>query len=111
MMSLIRAWQVVGGHLLPNRGSGWAAIGASVQANHVYTLAQFDNFAVVAESIQCPAPAHGNGVSIVWCGGVCARIAFASDMGCSERRQLAVALWQWPAASSSQSVALPDRYG
>ena len=78
----VNAWidqtQVVSGHKLLNWGSGWAAIGASVQQNHVYTYAQFDNFAVYGNQIQCPLPAEGDKVKVVRCGGLlpCVSVAY-----------------------------------
>jgi hypothetical protein len=62
--------QVVNGYTLSSVTAGWAAIGTSVQSNNVYTYAQFDNFQVYGNRLQCPTPFAGNQLSTnVWCGG------------------------------------------
>jgi hypothetical protein len=61
--------QVVNGYTLSSIAAGWAAIGTSVQANNVFTYAQFDNFQVYGNRLQCPVPFAGNTISTnVWCG-------------------------------------------
>ena len=62
---------VVESFALPVVAVGWAAIGTSVQANNIYTLAQFDNFTVSASQLTCPAPAAGQPLISMWCDGAC----------------------------------------
>eukprot|EP00042_Codosiga_hollandica_P038562 m.314848 g.314848 ORF g.314848 m.314848 type:complete len:940 (+) comp55423_c0_seq3:52-2871(+) len=68
----VNAWigsdQVLNSFELPYHGSGWAAIGSSQGADNSYTFAQFDNFVVNASEIQCPVPAAGAPLSVMWCG-------------------------------------------
>ena len=61
---------MVGGLQLSSITWGWAAIGTSVQANNVYTYAQFDNFAVYGNQLKCNVPSEGMPSTLMWCGGL-----------------------------------------
>ena len=58
------------GYTLSSVEPGWAAIGTSVQANNVYTYAQFDNFQVYGNRLQCEVPSEGDELIVMWCGGM-----------------------------------------
>ena len=69
----VDAWvdsqQVLSQYNIPSVTSGWAAIGSSVQSSKIYTYAQYDNFSVRGNQLQCQAPSEGNPLTIMWCGG------------------------------------------
>jgi hypothetical protein len=70
----VNAWigsdQVVNGYTVGSISSGWAVLGSSVQAGKIYTFAQFDNFQVVGERLQCQTPAEGTPLTVINCGGL-----------------------------------------
>jgi hypothetical protein len=70
----VNAWigtdQVINGYEVSNVQTGWAVIGSSVQSNYIYTYAQFDNFQVVGERVQCQTPDEGTQLILMNCGGL-----------------------------------------
>lgn len=75
MGNIVNCWinqtKVVGGdtgYIIPSITQGWAVIGTSVQANNVFTTAQFDNFQVYGNRLACPPPSEGDPVVVTWCG-------------------------------------------
>jgi hypothetical protein len=48
---------------------GWAAIGTSALPNNMFTTAQFNDFSVYGNALNCQAPTEGSAVVIIPCGG------------------------------------------